>query len=84
MTNCVCSRKRKIAREVAVKLRESLLTSTEWKIEHDGALRLGDWRAYANGRIYFRGCQLWFPLLQRIFVRCAIRYRMSLEALRSL
>lgn len=83
MTNCVCTRKRRIAREVAQKLRASLVTSKDWKVEQ-GALRLGEWRVYECGKVYFRGCQMWFPLLQRLCVRSAVRYRMSLEALRSL
>ena len=82
LPNCICSRKHRLGREIGRKILKSLLTDPDWKLDY-GAFTKGLYSITTYNReveIECNNMDLWIPLILRLRIRCAIRYRCLLEA----
>lgn len=96
MKNCICSAKRKVAKKLANNLIHSILWDKDWEIEGYNTvsfikrgnveIRLipGPFHIREILDVYHNGNKLWFPILQRIRIRCAVRLRLLWEAEKSI
>lgn len=93
MKNCICLAKRKVAKELANNLINSILWDKDWNLQgtnYGSCIRRENIEITIKPgplfgireilRVFHNGNKLWFPILQRMRIRCAVRLRLLWEA----
>jgi hypothetical protein len=91
----LCLKKKILAWKVRRKLVRSLCTETGWKLEKEslgtsvcykkddfvvGVIRSPIFlRIFDRVTVFYKGNDVWFPLLSRLRIRCAVRWRILQE-----